>query len=54
MFKLITLAILGYLLYRVVLEPKRIDKQADKRNIHHSQEPKKEQSGDFIDYEEID
>lgn len=54
MFKLLTLAILGYLLYRVVLEPKKIDKQADKPNLNHQENPKKEAPGDFIDYEEID
>lgn len=53
MFKLITFAILSYLLYKVVVEPKKLNKQADKPNINDAQAPKKEPPGEFIDYEEV-
>lgn len=49
MFKIITIAALGYLFYRLVAAPKSLDKADDQDFI--SSEPSEDE---FVDYEEIE
>ncbi len=50
MFKIVTIAALGYILYRLVLSPaKSINKAEPLEELE--QEP---DSGDFVDFEEIE
>jgi len=50
MFKIVTLAALGYLLYRLVLGPTKVIEKAEPLE-ELEQEP---DSGDFVDFEEIE
>ena len=50
MFKIVTVAALGYILYRLVISPAKPLKKAEPME-ELEQEP---DSGDFIDYEEIE
>ncbi len=55
MFKILTIGVLIYLLYRVVISPKAINLPEDGIKINKKNEdPKNSDDGDFIDYEEID
>lgn len=49
MFKIITIAVLGYLFYRLVASPKSLDQADDQDFI--SSEPSEDE---FVDYEEIE
>jgi len=55
MFKILTIGVLIYLLYRVVLSPKAINSPEDGIKINKKNEdPQNSNDGEYVDYEEID
>ena len=57
MFKILTLGILFYLLYKLVWRPSLLDgaQQKDQEKITIKKEPKSERDeGEYIDYEEVE
>lgn len=55
MFKLLIFAGLLYALYYLVFNRPQIGSGQDQSNIHHSsKETKKNEDGEYVDYEEVD
>lgn len=55
MFKILTIGVLFYLLYRVVFYPKAINPpEGDIKINKKNEDPQKSSDGEFTDYEEIE
>ena len=55
MFKILTIGVLIYLLYRVIFYPKAINPpEGDIKINKKNEDPQKSDDGEFVDYEEIE